>query len=112
MGAGAGNTQSEVLIAVLNKLGIETGVELYELMDVAQDLVAPLIEQEQIIDKDSLTLGYAGVYSSFRLFAQRAAEKFGLDSRDILLELGKMGVVGGQEDMIVDVASQLAKKQE
>lgn len=112
MGAGAGNTQSEVLIAVLNKLGIETGIDVYELMDVAQDLVAPLIEQEQIIDKDSLTLGYAGVYSSFRLFAQRAAEKFGLDSRDILLELGKMGVVGGQEDMIVDVASQLAKKQE
>lgn len=112
MGAGAGNTQTEVLVAVLNKLGYNTGVELYEIMDVAQDLVAPLLEHEQIIDKDSLMLGYAGVYSSFRLFAQRAADKFGIDSRDILEELGKMGVVGGQEDMIVDVASQLAKKQE
>lgn len=111
MGAGAGNTQTEVLVAVLNKLGYNTGIDLYELMDVAQDLVAPLLEKEQIIDSDSLMLGYAGVYSSFRLFAQRAAEKFGIDSRDILNELGKIGVVGGQEDMIVDVASQLAKEQ-
>lgn len=111
MGAGAGNTQTEVLVAVLNKLGYNTGIDLYKMMDVAQDLVAPLIEKEQIIDSDSLMLGYAGVYSSFRLFAQRAAEKFGVDSRDILNELGKIGVVGGQEDMIVDVASQLAKEQ-
>lgn len=111
MGAGAGNTQTEVLVAVLNKLGYNTGIDLYKIMDVAQDLVAPLIEKEQIIDSDSLMLGYAGVYSSFRLFAQRAAEKFGVDSRDILNELGKIGVVGGQEDMIVDVASQLAKEQ-
>lgn len=111
MGAGAGNTQTEVLVAVLNKLGYNTGIDLYKMMDVAQDLVAPLIEKEQIIDSDSLMLGYAGVYSSFRLFAQRAAEKFGVDSRDILNELGKIGVVGGQEDMIVDVASQLAQKQ-
>ncbi|MFL2129243.1 MAG: 4-hydroxy-2-oxovalerate aldolase [Ruoffia tabacinasalis] len=111
MGAGAGNTQTEVLVAVLDKLGYNTGVDLYKMMDVAQDLVAPLIETEQIIDSDSLMLGYAGVYSSFRLFAQRAAEKFGVDSRDILNELGKIGVVGGQEDMIVDVASQLAKEQ-
>ncbi|TLQ41722.1 4-hydroxy-2-oxovalerate aldolase [Ruoffia tabacinasalis] len=111
MGAGAGNTQTEVLVAVLDKLGYNTGVDLYKMMDVAQDLVAPLIETEQIIDSDSLMLGYAGVYSSFRLFAQRSAEKFGVDSRDILNELGKIGVVGGQEDMIVDVASQLAKEQ-
>lgn len=111
MGAGAGNTQTEVLVAVLDKLGYNTGVDLYKMMDVAQGLVAPLIETEQIIDSDSLMLGYAGVYSSFRLFAQRAAEKFGVDSRDILNELGKIGVVGGQEDMIVDVASQLAKEQ-
>lgn len=111
MGAGAGNTQTEVLVAVLDKLGYNTGIDLYKMMDVAQDLVAPLLEKEQIIDSDSLMLGYAGVYSSFRLFAQRAAEKFGVDSRDILDELGKIGVVGGQEDMIVDVASQLAQKQ-
>lgn len=112
MGAGAGNTQTEVLVAVLNKLGYNTGVDLYGIMDVAQDLIAPLLEKEQIIDKDSLMLGYAGVYSSFRLFAQRAADKFGIDSREILEELGKIGVVGGQEDMIMDVASQLAKQQE
>ena len=108
MGAGAGNTQTEVLVAVLDKLGYETGIDLYNMMDVAQNLVAPLLEKEQIIDSDSLMLGYAGVYSSFRLFAQRAAKEFNVDSRDILAELGRMGVVGGQEDMIVDVANQLA----
>lgn len=110
MGAGAGNTQTEVLVAVLDKLGYETGIDLYSMMDVAQNLVAPLLEKEQIIDSDSLMLGYAGVYSSFRLFAQRAAKEFNVDSRDILAELGRMGVVGGQEDMIVDVANQLAKE--
>lgn len=111
MGAGAGNTQTEVLVAVLDKMGYETGVDLYAMMDVAEDLVAPLLDTEQIIDKDSLMLGYAGVYSSFRLFAQRAADKYNIDSRDILAELGKIGVVGGQEDMIVEVASRLAKEQ-
>lgn len=110
MGAGAGNTQTEVLVAVLDKLGYETGIDLYSMMDVAQNLVAPLLEKEQIIDSDSLMLGYAGVYSSFRLFAQRAAKEFNVDSRDILAELGRKGVVGGQEDMIVDVANQLAKE--
>src|SRR5699024_6940050 len=110
MGAGAGNTQTEVLVAALEKLGYETGINLYSMMDVAQNLVAPLLEKEQIIDSDSLMLGYAGVYSSFRLFAQRAAEDFNVDSRDILAELGKLGAVGGQEDMIVDVANQLAMK--
>ncbi len=109
MGAGAGNTQTEVLVAVLDKLGYETGIDLYSMMDVAQNLVAPLLEKEQIIDSDSLMLGYAGVYSSFRLFAQRAAKEFNVDSRDILAELGRKGVVGGQEDMIVDVANQLTK---
>lgn len=112
MGAGAGNTQTEVLIAVLEKIGYETGINLYKMMDVAQDLVAPLLEKEQIIDRDSLMLGYAGVYSSFRLFAQRAADKFNVDSRDILKTLGEIGVVGGQEDMIVDIASQLAQNNE
>ncbi|WP_066053819.1 4-hydroxy-2-oxovalerate aldolase [Robertmurraya korlensis] len=110
LGAGAGNTQTEVLVAVLDRLGIKTGVDLYKMMDVAEDIVAPILEKPQEITKDGLVLGYAGVYSSFLLHAQAAARKFGIDSRDILVELGKMKVVGGQEDMILDVAAELAKK--
>ena len=112
LGAGAGNTQTEVMISVLEKAGYETGVDLYTIMDVAEDLIAPIIETPQIIDRDSLTLGHAGVYSSFKLFAQRSAERFGLDSRDILVELGKLKVVGGQEDMVEDVASSMAAEKE
>ncbi len=110
LGAGAGNTQTEVLVAVLDRLGIQTGVDLYKMMDVAEEIVAPILEKPQEITKDGLVLGYAGVYSSFLLHAQAAARKFGIDSRDILVELGKMKVVGGQEDMILDVAADLAKK--
>jgi 4-hydroxy 2-oxovalerate aldolase len=110
LGAGAGNTQTEVLVAACERLGIKTGVDLYKMMDLAEDIVAPLLPVAQEITKDSLTLGYAGVYSSFALHAKRAGEKFGVDSRDILIELGNRKVVGGQEDMIVDVASQLAKE--
>lgn len=110
LGAGAGNTQTEVLIAVTERLGIKTGVDLYKIMDVAENIVAPILLQPQEITKDSLVLGYAGVYSSFLLHAQRAAKKYGLDSRDILIELGKRKVVGGQEDMIVDVAEELTKQ--
>lgn len=110
LGAGAGNTQTEVLVAVLDRLGIETNIDLYKIMDVAEDIVAPMLQQPQEITKDSLVLGYAGVYSSFRLHAQRAAERFGIDSRDILIELGKRNVVGGQEDMIIDVAAEIAEQ--
>jgi 4-hydroxy 2-oxovalerate aldolase len=109
-GAGAGNTQTEVLVAACERLGIKTGVDLYKMMDLAENIVAPILPVAQEITKDSLTLGYAGVYSSFALHAARAAEKFGVDSRDILIELGNRKVVGGQEDMIVDVAAELAKK--
>src|SRR5690606_35451484 len=112
LGAGAGNTQTEVLVAVLERMGIETGVDLYKMMDLAEDIVAPILQSPQEITKDSLTLGYAGVYSSFALHAKRAAKKFGIDSRDILIELGKRKVVGGQEDMIVDVAAEIAAKKE
>ena len=108
LGAGAGNTQTEVMAAVLDKAGYETGIDVFKLMDVAEDLIAPIIETPQIIDRDSLTLGYAGVYSSFKLFAQREGERYGIDSRDILMELGRQGVVGGQEDMVADVASEMA----
>jgi 4-hydroxy 2-oxovalerate aldolase len=109
LGAGAGNTQTEVLVAVLERMGIQTGVDLYKMMDLSEDIVAPILQTPQEITRDSLTLGYAGVYSSFALHAKRAAAKFGIDSRDILIELGKRKVVGGQEDMIVDVAAEIAK---
>ncbi|MEK4538146.1 4-hydroxy-2-oxovalerate aldolase [Peribacillus sp. FSL K6-1552] len=110
LGAGAGNTQTEVLVAVLERMGIQTGVDLYKMMDLAEDIIAPILQTPQEITRDSLTLGYAGVYSSFALHAKRAAEKFNIDSRDILIELGKRKVVGGQEDMIVDVAAEIAKE--
>ncbi|WP_240417241.1 4-hydroxy-2-oxovalerate aldolase [Paenibacillus periandrae] len=108
LGAGAGNTQTEVLTAVLDQLGIKTGIDLYKIMDTAEEIIAPLLQVPQEITRDNLVLGYAGVYSSFLLHAQRASRQFGVDSRDILIELGKRRVVGGQEDMIVDVAAELA----
>ncbi|WP_462409782.1 4-hydroxy-2-oxovalerate aldolase [Neobacillus sp. Marseille-QA0830] len=110
LGAGAGNAQTEVLVSVLDKLGIKTGIDVFKMMDIAEELVAPILEKPQEITRDSLVLGYAGVYSSFLLFAQRAAKRFGIDSREILIELGKRKVVGGQEDMIMDLAAELSKK--
>jgi 4-hydroxy 2-oxovalerate aldolase len=110
LGAGAGNTQTEVLIAVLENMGIRTGIDLYKIMDVAEEIIAPILQSPQEITRDNLVLGYAGVYSSFLLHAQRASKRFGIDSRDILIELGKRKVVGGQEDMIVDVAAELAQQ--
>jgi len=108
LGAGAGNTQTEVLIAVLEHLNIRTGIDLYKIMDVAEEVIAPILQTPQEITRDNLVLGYAGVYSSFLLHARRASQRFGIDSRDILIELGRRKVVGGQEDMIVDVAAELA----
>ncbi|MDR2650256.1 MAG: 4-hydroxy-2-oxovalerate aldolase [Clostridiales bacterium] len=110
LGAGAGNAQIEVLAAVLKRIGYETGADLYRLMDAAEVLVAPLMERPQIIDNGSLMLGYAGVYSSFLLHVYKAAEKYGLDPRYILEELGRRKMVGGQEDMIIDVAWRLKQK--
>ena len=109
LGAGAGNTPLEVFVAVANRMGIETGVDLFKLMDVAEDLVVPMMEHQVRIDRDSLTIGYAGVYSSFLLFAKRAEKKYGVPARDILLELGRQGMVGGQEDMIEDTAITMAR---
>lgn len=110
LGAGAGNTQTEALIAVLNRLGIDVGIDLYKIMDLAEEVVGPILSGSQEIRKGSLAMGYAGVYSSFLLHAERAAKRFNLDSRDILLELGKRKAVGGQEDMILDVAAELAQR--
>lgn len=112
LGAGAGNTPLEVFIAVCERMGVETGVDLFKAMDVAEDLIVPLMEHMVRVDRDSLTLGFAGVYSSFLLFAKRSAEKYGLSARDILVELGRRGTVGGQEDMIEDLALDMARQRE
>lgn len=112
MGAGAGNTPLEVLVAVLSRMGVEHGVDLYKIMDTAEDVVLPIMEQPTRIDRDALTLGYAGVYSSFLLFAKRAAAKYNLSSRDILVELGRRRTVGGQEDMIEDLALDMARERD
>jgi 4-hydroxy-2-oxovalerate/4-hydroxy-2-oxohexanoate aldolase len=109
LGAGAGNTPMEVLIAVCDRMGIETGVDVWKIQDVAEDLVVPIMDFPIRIDRDALTLGYAGVYGSFLLFAKRAAVKYGLSARDILVELGRKKMVGGQEDMIEDTALTMAK---
>lgn len=110
LGAGAGNTQTEVLIAVLDRLGLNIGIDLYKMMDLAEHIVGPLLQRPQEIVTGSLVMGYAGVYSSFLLHADRASKRFGIDSRDILIELGRRGIIGGQEDMIVDVAAELADR--
>lgn len=107
MGAGAGNCALEVLVAVLERMNIATGVDLYPLIDAADTIVRPLQTRPVQTDGNALMLGYAGVYSSFLLHTERAAAKFGVDSRDILKELGRRRMVGGQEDMIVDVAIDL-----
>ena len=110
LGAGAGNTPLEVLVAVLDRMDVETGVDLFKVMDIAEDIIVPMMDQLVRVDRDALTLGYAGVYSSFLLFAKRAAAKYGLSSRDILMELGRRRTVGGQEDMIEDLALDMAKE--
>lgn len=109
LGAGAGNTPLEVFNAVCHRMGIETGVDVMRLADVAEDLVTPIMDMPIRIDRDSLVLGYAGVYSSFLLFAKRAAAKYGVSSAQILIEMGRMKTVGGQEDMIEDVAINMAR---
>ena len=110
LGAGAGNTPLEVLVAVLDRMGADHGIDLYKIMDVAEDRVTPIMDHPIRIDRDSLTLGYAGVYSSFLLFAKRAEAKYGVSARDILVELGRRRTVGGQEDMIEDLALDMAKE--
>lgn len=109
LGAGAGNTPLEVLVAVCDRMDIETGIDVFKIQDVAEDLVLPIMDYPLRIDRDALTLGYLGVYGSFLLFAKRAAEKYGVSARDILVEMGRRRTVGGQEDMVEDTALTLAK---
>jgi len=109
LGAGAGNTPLEVFAAVLDRMNIPHNADIFKLMAVAEELVTPMMQSPVRVDRDSLILGYAGVYSSFLLFAKRASEKFGVPSQDILLEMARRKAVGGQEDLIEDVAMDLAK---
>ena len=110
LGAGAGNTPLEAFLAVCERLGIETGVDLFKLMDVAEDVIVPMMDHVVRVDRDSLTLGFAGVYSTFLLHAKRAATRFGVSARDILVELGRKKMIGGQEDMIEDTAMTMARE--
>jgi 4-hydroxy-2-oxovalerate/4-hydroxy-2-oxohexanoate aldolase len=109
LGAGAGNTPMEVFVAVCERKGIETGIDLFRIMDVAEDRVVPTMDHPIRIDRDSLTLGYAGVYSSFLLHAKRAEARYGISARELLVEMGRRQMVGGQEDMIEDAALTLAR---
>jgi len=112
LGAGAGNTPLEVFNAVLERMGVSTGVDVFKLMDVAEDIIVPLMDQLVRVDRDSLIMGYAGVYSSFLLHAKRAGEMYGVASGEILVELGRRKTIGGQEDMIEDVALNLARERD
>lgn len=109
LGAGAGNAPTELLAAVLDKLGLNAGLDVYKLADAAEFVLAPMMPFQPIPNRDAITIGHAGVYSTFLLHARRAGEKFGLDPRDILVELGRRKAMAGQEDWIIDVAQDLAR---
>jgi 4-hydroxy 2-oxovalerate aldolase len=112
LGAGSGNTQTEVLVAALSRLGYETGIDLFRIMDAAEFIIDPIMAGPMTINRDALTIGYTGLYSTFLLHAKKAAEKFGVDSREILLELAKRKAVAGQEDWILDVAAEISNRRE
>jgi 4-hydroxy 2-oxovalerate aldolase len=111
LGAGSGNAQIEVLVGVLDKAGYDINPDFFGVMDAAEDVLVPMISDDEMpeLDNDSLMLGYAGVYSSFLRHTRRVGEKYDIDPREILVELGEMEVVGGQEDLITDVAARLAE---
>jgi 4-hydroxy 2-oxovalerate aldolase len=109
LGAGAGNAPTELLAAVLEKMGLNPGLDVYQLMDAAEYVIAPMMPYQPIPNRDAITIGYAGVYSTFLLHAQRAGERYGIDPRTILTELGRRQAVAGQEDWILDVALELAR---
>jgi 4-hydroxy 2-oxovalerate aldolase len=108
LGAGAGNSPTEVLTAVFGRLGIETGIDLPKILAAAEEVVAPYIVRAPTMDRSSIMLGHAGAYSSFLIHAERAGERYGVPAHEILAEVGRRGYVGGQEDMIIDVALSLS----
>jgi 4-hydroxy 2-oxovalerate aldolase len=110
LGAGAGNAPTEVLAATFSRLGISTGVDLDSVLAAAEEVVRPIIPRLPWMDRSSVVQGYAGVYSSFLLHAQRAAERYGVPAHAILQRVGEAGYVGGQEDMIIDIALQLQEE--
>jgi 4-hydroxy-2-oxovalerate/4-hydroxy-2-oxohexanoate aldolase len=110
LGAGAGNTPLELFAAVSERMGMSTGIDLFKLMDVAEDHVIPMMPRPPRADRDALTLGYAGVYSTFLWFAKEAERKYGLPARDLLMELGRRKMIGGQEDMVEDTALTMARQ--
>lgn len=112
LGAGAGNSPTEVLAATFERMGIRTGVDLGDVLSAAEEVVRPFIPRLPWMDRASITQGYAGVYSSFLLHAERAAERYGVPAHAILQKVGEHGYVGGQEDMIIDIALQLSQEQE
>ncbi len=109
LGAGAGNAPTELLAAVLEKMGLNPGLDVYKLMDAAEYVIAPMMPFQPIPNRDAISIGYAGVYSTFLLHARHAGERYGVDPRDILTELGRRQAVAGQEDWILDVALELAR---
>jgi len=110
-GAGAGNTPLEVFAAVAERQGIRTGLDVLQLVDVAEDVIRPVMDGECVKDRLAIIMGYAGVYSSYLKHAYRAAERYGVSGAEILLECGRQGLVGGQEDQIIQIAAALAKKE-
>ncbi len=110
MGAGAGNTPTEALAVVLQKMGLETGIDVTLLADVAEDVVRPIMERECTLDRMSLMMGYAGVYSSFLEHARRAADHYQVSGTEVLLTCGQRGLVGGQEDLIPEIAYELRER--
>ncbi|MBL0748086.1 4-hydroxy-2-oxovalerate aldolase [Nocardioides sp. G10] len=112
LGAGAGNSPTEVLAATFERMGIRTGIDLGEVLSAAEEVVRPFIPRLPWMDRSSITQGYAGVYSSFLLHAERAAERYGVPAHEILQKVGEYGYVGGQEDMIIDIALELAQEKE
>ncbi|ASW54162.1 4-hydroxy-2-oxovalerate aldolase [Plantactinospora sp. KBS50] len=111
LGAGAGNSPTEVLTAVFDRLGFDTGIDPGRILDAAQDVVLPYIRREPVMDRSSIVMGYAGVYSSFLLHAERAAQRYGVPAHQILREAGRRRYVGGQEDLLIDVAVALSDGQ-